>query len=81
MTHCHDETQFNEAAILDLTSVSYLLCVLKDIRPFNLIEFELWRQETNFQKLPKVTGRSVNSICMHFVRLKLDIEADHEMLI
>lgn len=81
MTHCHDETQFNEAAILDLTSVSYLLRVLKDIRPFNLIDFELWRQETNFQKLPKVTGRSVNSICMHFVRLKLDIEADHEMLI
>lgn len=81
MTHCHDETQFNEAAILDLTSVSYLLCVLKDIRPFNLIDFELWRQKTNFQKLPKVTGRSVNSICMHFARLKLDIEADHEMLI
>lgn len=81
MAHCHEETQFNEAAILDLTSVRYLLCVLKDIRPFSLIEFELWRQETNFQKLPKVTRRSVNSIFMHFVRLKVDIEADHEMLI
>lgn len=81
MAHCHEETQFNEAAILDLTSVRYLLCVLKDIRPFSLIEFELWRQETNFQKLPKVTRRSVNSIFMHFVRLKVDIEADREMLI